>query len=65
MALLIKVLLIKKVCICLYDISLVNGLKTFYIDIKAIERVKKANYVLKRDGKLQGQITLKPQGLTL
>ena len=37
----------------LQDISPVNGLKTFYIDVKTTECVKKQN-VSKKDGRFQG-----------
>ena len=36
----------------------VNGMKTLYIDIKTVERVKKQT-VLKKDGRFQGKITQK------
>ena len=37
----------------LQDISPVNGLKTFYIDIKTTERIKKQT-IPKKDGRFQG-----------
>ena len=36
----------------------VNGMKTLYINIKTVERVKKQT-VLKKDGRFQGKITQK------
>ena len=41
--------------ICLYDISPVNGLKTFYIDIKTIERVKKQTMFQRKMADFKGK----------
>ena len=41
--------------ICLKDVRPVNSLKTFYIDIKTIERVKKQTMKKKKMADLKGK----------